>query len=179
MPGGRAEVSLVRRLRCDLPGVRIAGNALEYPGFGRLQICGLTLDPQRINLTLLDAKLRSPHWEADLTLGGGTIESRLPVSEAPRPESGDDEDEELPVTMDEENLELVIQELRNWTSSHPRPDEPFLFFLGSSMTPREFFGEVVSQRPFGRGFLRFLEREARRVDEPPWKAVARAVEANR
>ncbi|UFP95933.1 hypothetical protein [Gloeobacter morelensis] len=80
--------------------------------------------------------------------------------------------------FDPDELEGVLSYLREWAYGHPRSERPFLIEMGRTLTPVEFFYEVEKRTEFGLGFLQFLFAQARRAEERPVDAVARAIKAN-
>jgi hypothetical protein len=132
-----------------------------------------------IELALLRARIEGRERQSSLILGRGFINSVAPDRGAERRTRDELPTDEGPITMHEEQYVRVLEELKVWSSSHPRREEPFLFFMGGSYTPLELYREVEDRTPFGRSFLRFLEVQSERFGERPWHAIARAVEANR
>jgi hypothetical protein len=79
----------------------------------------------------------------------------------------------------EPNEEIaVIEDLKNWKDTNPKKDEPFLFLMGRSFTPEQFFHEVEERTEFGVSFLRFLAAQSRETNQRPRDVIRRAVDAN-
>jgi hypothetical protein len=155
---------------------RIDGNILTLRGVGQVRLAELQADPQSCRLKLMSVEF-DDEFRSELNLGllsiGGSIE-RTWLGETGKTEAVD-----LSTNLDEEEEAEVIDELNHWMNTHPRKDEPFLFFMGRSLTPVDFFHEIEEKTNFGASFLRFLAVQSRRFDERPRDAVRRAVDANR
>ena len=89
----------------------------------------------------------------------------------------DSYDEQKPF-LDPNEVQIIIELLREWTYGHPRWNEPFLIQMGRTWTPREFYDEVEKRTPFGEDFLRFLFVQAQRSNEKPSDCIQRTVKAN-
>jgi hypothetical protein len=165
-------LDLVRTIRYDsrdLPSLEVDRNEISVPGNVSLRLADLWIEPDRCYLRLARVGL----WgdvPSGMTLGilsvGGTV-------------GGDGDGAEPSSPLDEEEEAAVFEELRAWVNTHPKPDEPFLFFMGRSLTPVEFSREAEEKSDFGVSFLQFLSDQSKRFDERPRDAIRRAVDANR
>lgn len=177
---GRLSFSPVRQIRSTFGRLQTDGNKITYPGFGTLRLFEVVLSRDKIELTSLNAQIEGPGRPAGFIIGQGSINGIVLGREPERVrQDGSSSNHDQPGMMEEEQLTRILQELAVWSSSHPRRDEPFLFFMGRSFTPLEFFREVEDQTEFGRSFLHFLNQQSERSGERPWHAIARAVEANK
>lgn len=86
-----------------------------------------------------------------------------------------DEDEPF---LDPDEVQIIIELLREWAYGHPRQDEPLLIQMGGTWTPREFYVEVAERTSFGEDFLKFLFVQAQRSNEKPSDCIQRTVKAN-
>jgi len=177
---GKVIVPLVNRVSgsWDRTGGGVAeGNRITIPGFGRVVLGELAVERQRCHLCLVRAELDG-FISGRIDIGVLTIDNenaRTPLADIPENENA------LPLSagLDEEEEQEVLAELNDWVNTHPGRDEPFLFFMGRSLTPAEFFNEVEGKTELGISFLRFLGDQSKRFDEHPRDAIRRAVDANR
>jgi len=153
------------------------GNRITIDGFGSIVLGELVVEPERCNLCLVRTELKG-FFSGRADLGILTIDN----ANARMPSTGISEKEDalpLSTNLDEEEEGEVVAELKDWVNTHPSKDAPFLFFMGRSLTPVEFFNEVEERTEFGLSFLRFLADQSKRFDERPRDAIRRAVDANR
>jgi hypothetical protein len=157
------------------------GNMISVPDFGSIRFGELAVEPERCTLKLLSAEFKGP-IRGQLDLGLLSIDGAPGRSTGEEPFAAAKAPEEWAPTstnLDEEEEAEVLDELNQWVNTHPHKDEPFLFFMGHSLTPVQFFREVQEHTSFGMFFLRFLSDQSKRFREHPRNAIRRAVDANR
>lgn len=169
--------SLVTELRADSKSFQIEGNAIRVPEFGRISFADLAIEPERRTLTMLRVELDGVVvGEIDLgTIVVNGISGRSSWQREPGYEQ--DTDRSTGLELDEEAE--VVDDLKHWLNTNPRQDEPFLFFMGRSLTPRQFFDQVETRTDHGLSFLRFLAEQSKISDQRPRDVIRRAVDANK
>jgi hypothetical protein len=174
---GRRRVpdSLVVGIEPEPPGCRVDGNTIFIPGFGKIRLADAALTAEQMRVTMLTAEIEGP-FPARIALASGTLNGQMATKEEHRAERNLDD---ATLRMGEEELEKVVLELRLWSNTHPAPTEPFLFFMGRTLTPVEFFAEVEKQSQIGVVFLNILVEESERSGKRPRDFIAKATEANR
>lgn len=174
---GRITTTFIRRMEAQFAGSgRLDGNVISIPNFGRIRLATVVVEPHQCALGLIRV-------EFDGAIQGLVDLGRLAVNgeydRTERKESSVQEDAVPESTnLDEEEEKEVLEELNQWVNTHPYPNEPFLFFMGNSLTPVRFLHEVEDKTSFGISFLRFLSDQSKRFDERPRDAIRRAVDAN-
>jgi hypothetical protein len=156
--------------------VRVDGNVIYVPDFGKIRLGEIAIDPEWWMLTLIHLELEGA-FTGEIRLGNLRVSSRYD-REMREEGPAEGRDMDLSTNLDEEEEAEVRDDLNQWVNTHPRPDEPFLFFMGRSLTPVEFFREVEEKTSFGISFLRFLAEQSKEADERPRDAIRRAVDAN-
>jgi hypothetical protein len=163
------------------PDVYSDGNMISVPYFGQIRLGELAVEPERCTLKLLSAEFKGP-------IRGGLDLGLLSIDGVPGQSTGEEPfaaakapEEWAPAStnLDEEEEAEVLDELNQWVNTHPHKDEPFLFFMGHSLTPVQFFREVQEHTNFGMFFLRLMSDQSKRFGEHPRDAIRRAVDANR
>ena len=169
--------SLLSRLEMESgSGLSVQGNVIQVPGFGRIRLAEAAIEPQRFSLTLCRFDLES-EFLGEINLATAIsfgIPGDFTVQSGSRETSRDD----VSTGLDEDEEAEVIRELRDWLNSTPKEDEPFLFFMGHSLTPVEFFNQVERRTGFGLTFLRFLAEQSHNSQQRPRDIIRRAVDAN-
>lgn len=155
----------------------VDGNLIAVPDFGRIRVGELAVEPERCTLKLLSAEFEGG-LRGQLDLGVLLIDG-LPDRSTRREEPEDEELGSMSTNMDEEEEEEVREALGEWLNTEPEPNRPFLFFMGRSLTPAQFFREVEEKTRFGISFMRFLSDQSKRFGEHPRSAIRRAIDANR
>jgi hypothetical protein len=176
--GGVAS-SFVEGIRAaeKLPGVEVEGNLITVPQLGRIRFGEFVTRPQSCALSLVNVEFVAPiRGQADLGL---LSVLRVVERTMPREEPEEEDLEPTSTNLDEEEEAEVLEDLKEWLNSEPEPDSPFLFFMGHSLTPAQFYREVEERTSFGIAFLRFLSDQSKRFDEHPRDAIRRAIDANR
>ena len=175
-----AIVSIIESLRMERErpsGVYVDGNIIVFPGLGQVRMGELIVEPERCILRLLRAEF-SGTIRAQADVGILSIDGVVERSMA-REEPGEEHIEPTSTKLDEEEEAEVMEALKEWLNTEPEPDRPFLFFMGHSLTPVQFFREVEEKTRFGVSFLRFLSDQSKRFGEHPREAIRRATDANR
>ena len=133
--------SLISRLELDSrEGVTAIGNAIHVPGFGRIRLAEVEIEPQRFSLTMFRIDLGSEVLgEINLATAICYGVPRNVASESDFTEAGASD---ISTGLDDEEESEVIDELRHWLNTNPNPDQPFLFFMGRNLTPEKFFDAV-------------------------------------
>lgn len=137
----------------------------------------LIVEPERCILKLLRAEFSGAiRGQADVGILSidGVVERSMP-----REQPEEEDLEPTSTNLDEEEEAEVMEALNEWLNTEPEPDRPFLFFMGHSLTPVQFFREIEKKTRFGISFLRFLSDQSKRFGEHPRDAIRRATDANR
>lgn len=169
--------SLVTELKVEPKRFEIEDHAVRVPEFGRISFGELAVEPERRTLSMLRVQLDGTvEGEIDLgTIVVNGISSRSSWQREPAYEQ--DNDRSTGLEPDEEAE--VVEDLRHWLNTNPRQDEPFLLFMGRSLTPRQFYEQVETRTDHGLSFLRFLAEQSKEFDLRPRDVIRRAVDANK
>lgn len=169
--------SLVTELRADSKAFQIEDSAIRVPEFGRISFADLAVEPERRALTMLRVELDGTvQGEIDLgTIVVNGISSRSSWQREP----GYEQDSNRATGLEPDEEVEVVDDLKHWLNTNPRQDEPFLFFMGRSLTPRQFFDQVEARTDHGLSFLRFLAEQSKISDQRPRDVIRRAVDANK
>jgi hypothetical protein len=94
--------------------------------------------------------------------------------------------------LDSYERDEVLTKLNTWASGHQTPRQAFMTLMGRTFSPIEFY-ELVSRAlwdahtgneeeaadlAFGRGFVRYLQEQSQRCQEPLTASLERAIRAN-
>ncbi len=94
--------------------------------------------------------------------------------------------------LDNYERDEMLTKLGIWANGHQTPRQAFMTLMGRTFSPIEFY-DLVSRalrdaRPeneeeaadlaFGRGFVRYLQEQSRRCQEPLIASLDRAIRAN-
>jgi hypothetical protein len=170
--------SLVSELKAESQNrFRVDGNVIDVPNFGRIRFAELVIERERRALTMLHLELGG-EIQGEINLATLVLNGISDRTTSER-EWAAENALELVTDLDEKEEAEVLGELKQWVNTHPRQEEPFLFFMGRSLTPSEFFHEVEEKTAFGIDFLRFLAEQSKSFDQRPRDAIRRAVDANR
>lgn len=169
--------SLVTELRAESKSFQIEDSAIRVPEFGRISFADLAVEPERRTLTMLRVELDGTvQGEIDLgTIVVNGISSRSSWQREP----GYEQDSNRATGLEPDEEVEVVDDLKHWLNTNPRQDEPFLFFMGRSLTPRQFFDQVEARTDHGLSFLRFLAEQSKISDQRPRDVIRRAVDANK
>lgn len=173
----RIATTFVDQVRGSFPGT-VSGNRITVPGFGAFTLGELVVGPERCSLRLLHTELEG-FFTGQVDFGILHVDNAQveQLRDAGVPETAG---ALSPATdLDEEEELEVFEELAAWVNTHPAKDQPFLFFMGRSLTPVEFENELTGKTELGVFYLRFLSSQSRRFGERPRDAIRRAVDANR
>jgi len=169
--------SLVTELRGDSKSFRIEDHAIRIPEFGRISFADLAVEPERRTITMVRLELDGM-VEGEIDLGTIVVNGISSRSSWQR-EPGYELDTDRSTGLEPDEEVEVVDDLRHWLNTNPRQDEPFLFFMGRSLTPKQFFEQVEARTDHGLSFLRFLTEQSRKSDQRPRDVIRRAVDANK
>ena len=162
-------IPLLSRANIDwnkIGNVAAEGNRIKIPDFVALVLGELAVEPQRCHLRMVRTELDG-FVSGRVDLGVLTIDNasdvaplaaRMPEQERVTAQS---------TNLDEEQEKEILAEPNEWVNTHPKRDEPFLFFMGRTLTPVEFFNEVETKTEFGVSFVRFVAEQSKRFEERP------------
>ncbi len=178
---GDSRNSLVRAIETEDHRLTIDGNMIAIPAIGKLRLADLSRKDDQVHVTMCSFEGRSVGFGGRVELASGTVNGYvLQAEEGPirRVTQTDVSADREMVRMSEDEMVEVMEALRTWASTHPTPNEPFIFLMGKVMTPKEFLREVAQRSDVGLVYLNSLAKLARQNHERPVQAVRRAVEAN-
>ena len=169
--------SLVAELRADSKSFQIEGSAIRIPEFGRISFADLAVEPERRTLTMVRVELDGV-VEGEIDLGLIVVNGVSSRSSWQR-EPGYEQEANRSTGLEPDEEVEVVDDLKHWLNTNPRQDEPFLFFMGRSLTPKQLFEQVEARTDHGLSFLRFLAEQSKISDQRPRDVIRRAVDANK
>jgi hypothetical protein len=176
--------SFASNIKINGPDFRVEKNSIVVPQFGTVRIADVNVTSEGVSATMLAVEFDSERLRGHIAIASGSLngQPRISTEKAAVKKSPieyeEGEEEEVSLKMDEEELEIVLIELRGWAGTHPNPKAPFLFFMGKTLTPEQFLNEVESNSRIGVTFLNILVEQGESAGLRPHKFVARAREAN-
>jgi hypothetical protein len=161
--------TFVKQIHIQRPDVRVDSNVISIQGFGKLILARVMRTGNVLGGSLFSVEIEFGDIRGTLALCVGTVGDSAQSSEADVPEVRE---------MGEEEFEDVLRALTAWASSHPTPDEPFLYMTGKVVTPKELLVDVRRKTRLGVAFLNSLTELARQDKVRPVQAIRWSIDAN-